>query len=428
MQLALSRKSLAFLVTGSLFALGAAFAGCGGSSSNSATPAATNDGSVAGETPDSGGSGSDASSTSDGPAGIVSTTPGSCANPTVLIDFSPMYSAYIPGSTLHSFQIPAITDDGNQATWSVSDSTQAILAPESFNGSPGVLITVIGSGTGSDGGEGALGQVTVIATEADGSCGTSVLTITSDSEMDWTIGSLRYNNDVTITVGGGGGGGIMRLPDGGFVGPDGGPVGPPGGGAVAVGDGGSIYERDGGTACTNCHGPTATTGPYRMVSHTPEQTGGFSDTDLIGIFTQGMIPDGGYFDPAVINAACDGGGPPVNLPDGGTATCTELAYATWSSFHRWADITPDQYAGVIVYLRSLQPLPQNGSPGANFGRGAGGGGRRGDGGVFPRPDGGRGMGGPPGGGTDASALDASELDVTAPDADILDAGPDAVTE
>ena len=32
------------------------------------------------------------------------------------------------------------------------------------------------------------------------------------------------------------------------------------------------------------------------------------------------------------------------------------------------------------------------------------------------------------GAADASALDASELDVTVPEADILDAGPDAVTE
>jgi hypothetical protein len=412
MQLGLSRKALASLVTGGLFALGAGFAGCGGGSSNSATPTATGDGS-AGETPDGGTTGSDGASTADGPAGIVSTTPGSCANPTVSIDFAPMYSAFIPGSTAHTFQIPAITDDGNQATWSVSDSTQAVLAPESFNGSPGVLITVTGVGAGSDGGEGALGQVTVVATESDGSCGTSVLTITSDSEMDWTIGDTRYNNDVVLTVTPPGGG--MRAADGGFMRPEGG---------VAVGDGGSIYERDGGTACTNCHGPTATTGPYRMVSHTPEQTGGFSDTDLIGIFTQGMIPDGGYFDPAVINPACDGGGAPVPLPDGGTATCTEQAYAIWHGFHQWADITPDQYAGVIVYLRSLQPTAQNGSPGANFGRGAGGGGRRGDGGVPPRRD-----GGPPGmGAADASALDASELDVTVPDADIFDAGPDAVTE
>jgi hypothetical protein len=33
-------------------------------------------------------------------------------------------------------------------------------------------------------------------------------------------------------------------------------------GAPAAGDGGSYYETDGGTACTNCHGPTATSGPY----------------------------------------------------------------------------------------------------------------------------------------------------------------------
>ncbi len=404
MQYGFSQKAIAFLLsTAGVTALGTGLVAC--SSGGSASPGGpTPDGSTANTVPDTGAN-NDAGgggATDDGPAGLVSDASGSCANPTVQIDFAPSYSAFIPGSALHIFQVPAITDDGNVATWSVSDPTQVQLTMDSFNGSPGVMITVSGVGDGSDGGEGALGQVTVYATEADGSCGSSVLTITSAQESDWTIGNTRYNNDVTLTVTPRMG--MMRPPDGGV------PTG-----AVAVDDAGSIYERDGGTACTNCHGPTADspTSPYHNVSHTPEQTGGFSDQELIGIITQGIVPDGGYFDPSVIIPTCDGGGAPIPLPDGGTSTCTELAFNTWHAFHQWADITPEQYAGIVVYLRSLQPLPQNGSPAANFGRGGTPPGRR-DGGVGP------GRGGRP----DAGALDAGAPGTGAPDATI----PDAETE
>ena len=81
------------------------------------------------------------------------------------------------------------------------------------------------------------------------------------------------------------------------------------------------------------------------------------------------MPDGGYFDPTVIIPTCDGG-----------ATCTALAYERWSSFHQWDDIQPDQLPGIICYLRSLTPTPQNGS--SNFG-GGGGGGHHHDGGAPP---------------------------------------------
>jgi hypothetical protein len=282
--------------------------------------------------------------------------PGSCANPTVGIYFTPMYSAFIPGSTAHTFQIPAVTDDGNPAQWSASDPTQVQLVPQAFGNLQGVMITVMGVGTGTP------GQVTLYATEADGSCGASVLTITSSTENDWQIGNTRYNNNVTLQV--------MRPPGGGMR-PDGGDGG--GGGVFRTDDGGSYYEVDGGTACTNCHGPTATTGPYKDVSHSPEQTGGFSDDDLVNIFHSGILPDGGYFDPTVLLPNCDGG--PI---------CTEQAKNIWHSFHQWTDIQPDQYPGIVVYLRSLQPVSQNGM--ANFG----GRGRRDGGAGFGRDGGMRG--------------------------------------
>jgi hypothetical protein len=215
------------------------------------------------------------------------------------------------------------------------------MAPQTFGDRSGVMITLAGVGSG--------GKLTVFATLPDGTCGSSVLNITSNSDDDWEIGNKRYNDGVSLHFGPPDGTNGPR-PDGGR--PDGG---------FFRADGGSFFERDGGTACTNCHGPTATDGPFKDVSHTPEQTGGFSDEDLIAIITQGVIPQNGYFDPTVIDPRCDSG------PD-----CTKNAYLRWQSFHRWTDITSDQYVGVISYLRSLQPEPQTGK--TNFHRRDGGGG------------------------------------------------------
>jgi len=307
--------------------------------------------------------GNDASTGDDGGNG-VSTQPGSCANSTIPIIFEPMYSAFIPGSTAQTFALPAVTGDGNPATWSLSDPTQANMQAQSFmaadgTSQPGVMITMAGTGDSQ-------GNVTVIATESGGACGSSVLHITTNTENDWTIGNARYNDGVALHLGGGGFGDGGR-PEGGF-----GDGGRPDGGGFHTSDGGSFFEQDGGTACTNCHGVTAVaadaggTTPFADVSHTPEQTGGFSDSDLANIILNGEVPDGGYFDPSVLNASCDGG-----------AACTAQAYAEWHAFHQWSDITPDELPGVICYLRALAPAPQNGT--SNFG-GRGGGHRDGGGG------------------------------------------------
>ena len=355
------RRGLAYALLASAVGVAAGLAACsGGGSSNGSTPTQGDDGGGGG-----GGGGNDGTAPppntgADG-GGAVSTQPGSCATPTLEIAFSPMYSAFIPGSTAQTFALPAVLPDGTPATWSLSDPTQANLQLQSFsdgNGGtlPGVLITVNGTGDSS-------GQVKVIATTSSG-CGISTLQVTKNTEDDWNIGNSRYNDGVSIHLGPPAGfeAGAPR-PDGGFEG--GAPQRPDGGG--------SYFETDGGTACTNCHGPTATNGPYKDVSHTPEQTAGFSDDDLKNIILNGVVPDGGYFDPVVIIPTCDGG-----------PTCTAAAYARWQTFHQWIDITADQIPGIVCYLRALAPESQNGT--SNFGgRGGrdGGGGRRDGGGGRP---------------------------------------------
>jgi hypothetical protein len=259
--------------------------------------------------------------------GAINSAPGSCTRSDIAIAFSPMYTAY---DGIHTFQVPAIVTGiaSSAVTWSSSNPALVGLQPDSTTG--GVMITALGAGT-----------VDIIAS-AGSLCGVSKLTISQAFEDDWTAGDMRYNNGVVLSR-------PMRR-DGGMgpVGDGGPPPGPPDGGPPTGGVGGVV---DGGAAnrlaCTNCHGPTAN-GPYKTVSHTPEQIGGFSDQQLIGIFN-GTWPTG----------------------SGNPFDATIVEQRIWETFHKW-DMTADEAAGVIIYLRALTPAPQTGS--RNFGgRGPGGG-------------------------------------------------------
>jgi hypothetical protein len=264
-------------------------------------------------------SGGGATASGDGGNGntnvVNNDAPASCtdANNALTVAFTPMYSAF---DGVHTYQIPSIVLSVKDSviTWGASDPSMVTLAPDPILG--GILITTKKAGT-----------VTIVAS-AGGLCGTSLLTITSATPGDWDTGNQRYNDGVS----------------------------------VHLGRGGATYDASagvGGPACTNCHGPTATDNRYKTVSHTPEQAGGFSDQDLIDIFENGIVPDGGYFDPSIVS------------------------YQQWQQFHKWSDITPDQQPGMVAYLRSLTPATQTGS--SNFGGLRDGGGPRGDGGGFPPP-------------------------------------------
>ena len=240
---------------------------------------------------------------SGGGGGGSNATKGACDNPQLEILFSPMFSAY---DGVHPFKLPAVVNSimPGAVTWSASDPSYVDLTADPGNG--GTMITTRKAGT-----------VQIIAS-AGGLCGVSTLTIAHASPDDWMVGSARYNNGI-----------VLR-------------------GLPGRGDAGAQAAE---AACTSCHGDTATMGAFKTVSHTPMQTGGFSDQDLINIFTMGMVPPGGYFDETVVR------------------------YELWQGFHKW-QMTPDQARGVIVYLRSLTPQSQMGMRG-DFGGQRGDGGRRG---------------------------------------------------
>jgi hypothetical protein len=191
----------------------------------------------------------------------------------------------------------------------------------------------------------AAGDVYIVA-QSNGKCGATILHITEATQNDFTIGSERYTSGIILT-----------------------PVST-----------GQLAHLDGGNdvACTNCHGPTAMNASYQTVEHTPLQTGGFSDDDLIGIFTMGMVPPGGYFDNSIVRQN------------------------RWAMFHRWT-MTPDQAKGMVVYLRSLTPAPQTGKPNLPIRM------RDGGGGPPPMNDAGGDVGGP-GPGTEGGSGDDSSTD------------------
>jgi hypothetical protein len=213
------------------------------------------------------------------------------------------------------------------------------------------MITTIGSG-----------DVEIIAT-LNGQCGVSMLHIAAATDDDLMIGNERYNNGTILTRGAGGS--LQRQVD-----------------------------QDGGAEakCTNCHGPNATNTMYQTVAHTPEQTGGYSEPDLVGIFTMGIVPQGGYFDSHIVSQA------------------------RWSTFHQWA-MTAEQAHGIVIYLRKLTPTPQTGVAAPRI--------RNFDGGM---------RGGRGGGGMEASTMPAPESGTgeepsptPAPDAPAAD-GPATGTE
>jgi len=221
----------------------------------------------------------------------AATATSGCTNPSLKLVFSPMYSAVIPGDETHAFSIPVIVDgySGSQVRWSASDSTAVALQADPLTG--GVLVTMLSTAK-------TPGAPVTITASTMSACGSATLNITTGTTGDWSTGEARYNDRVAVDAG-------VRA------------------------------------ACSDCHAPHADAGQmFNDIAHTPEQTGGFSDEQLVNIIQNGVVPDGGYFDTKIVK------------------------YAEWQAFHQW-NLTPSEKSGIILYLRSLIPSAQTGT--SNFG-------------------------------------------------------------
>ena len=145
------------------------------------------------------------------------------------VRFTSMYSLY---DGVHVFTVPATVDGVQDATWSVSDPSLASIGPLTTE-SPScgdALITTNGVGT-----------VTVTAKTPDGRTGSAQLTITAPPENSYAQGVQRALYGETN---------------------------------AATGS---------GQPCINCHNDSSD------IKHTPQQIGGFTDTELRNLIFQGQI-------------------------------------------------------------------------------------------------------------------------------------------
>lgn len=210
------------------------------------------------------------------------------ANPAVIgtdldsaILFSPMYSAY---DGAHDFKVPAVVNGYTGVEWRTDKPELVDLEKTGTNS---VMITTRGAG------------VAKIIAKAGPLEGSSVLTITQMSPADWELGNERYNNEVPLPM-------IDRT----MINPA----------MIVIPD---------DLSCRNCHGGGAMA---LSVEHTPQQTGGYSDEDLVKIFTMGMKP------------------PTAGWKSG-------IPMFIYTMLHTWS-ATPEEQKGIIAYLRALTPASQ----------------------------------------------------------------------
>jgi len=196
--------------------------------------------------------------------------------------FSPMYSAYDGGE--HIFKVPAIVNGYTGVEWSAEDPSMVDLVRTGDNS---VMITTLKAGT------------TRIIARAGALSGSAEIHITEANPADWVLGEQRYNNMVPL------------------------PAFDP---MMAMGMG---FDIPSDLSCRNCHGGGATA---LSVEHTPQQTGGYSDADLIAIFTMGQKP------------------PTAGWRSG-------IPMFIYTMLHTWA-ATEEEQKGIIVYLRAMEPMSQ----------------------------------------------------------------------
>ncbi|NOU31843.1 MAG: hypothetical protein HOO96_28400 [Polyangiaceae bacterium] len=217
------------------------------------------------------------------PAGTAdqNATGKSCADE-LDVQFARAFSVF---DGVHSFKIPATVQGVKGLKWTASPA-DAVDLQANTSGTE-VMITTKKEGV-----------VTVTATSASGACGSAKLTIAKvDAEL-FDIGQARYANGVVLS----------RRRDGGAPGPA------DAGGGMGL------------AACTNCHANGGSD-----VEHTPTQTGGYTDSDLVDIFTKGQKPAG--------------------VPQ------RVMPLDKWQRIHNWT-MTEDEKAGLVVYLRGLEPKSQ----------------------------------------------------------------------
>jgi hypothetical protein len=229
-----------------------------------------------------------------------------------LISFSPMYSAF---DGAHEYavtpSVPSAAEGAKDADPVVASSIKwdvdtAFVKRDEFP----ELGAAVKLTTKKDGATTV--KVTAKTVSGQSVRGEAKLTISKAAQTEWDAGEARYNNGMMVTW--------MR----------------PAMAAAGEGTCGLPVTIDlpKTSACGNCHNSMM----GLSVEHTPTQTGGYSNEDLVNIFTTGQKPAGGTFNsPFLKNAP---------MPD-----------CIYKAFHTW-EMTDDEKKGIVWKLRSIAPKVQ----------------------------------------------------------------------
>jgi len=225
--------------------------------------------------------------------------------------FDPMYSAF---DGVRTYQLPATIDQAqldsdaidpvllDTIKWKVDPAFASVENYPALKGS--VLLTTKKAGQ------------TVVTVDAQTKHGLKVqgsarLQITKADPTDWEKGEARYNNNMPLY--------FDPVPGQEQLGPT------------------MAYDA----SCANCHNENTTlTGIPFTVEHTPQQTAGYSDEELIEIFTMARKPKGSKFHSPFFEG----------LPD-------KYKEETYAMLHRWV-IAPEVERGIVYKLRSITPKVQ----------------------------------------------------------------------
>ena len=191
---------------------------------------------------------------------------------------------------MHTFQVPVTVKGYTGISWETDRKDLVDLAQ--VNGNT-VMVTTRGAG-----------DAKIIARAGADVSGSTTLTITKSTPEEWAIGENRYKNAAVLMIDR-----MQAMQE-------------------AMMMGGMINIPD-DLSCKNCHGSGAMA---LSVEHTPQQTGGYSDEDLVKIFTMGMKP------------------PKAGWKSG-------IPEPLYMRLHTWS-ATEEEKRGLIAYIRSLTPAPQ----------------------------------------------------------------------
>ena len=237
-----------------------------------------------------------------------------------MILFSPMFSAYGGSQTYSLTPYVPVADPATKDSdpvmaatikWQV-DATHA--KQDVYADIPGAIkLTTKAAGKT---------KVSMTATTASGAKirSESMLNITKASDDQWALGDARYGGGVNID--------FTMLGPRNMMAPS------MGGGSCGLPfDILSALPKE--ASCTNCHNTSASA---IAVEHTPTQTAGYSDEQLIAIFTQGQKPAGYTFNSFFLKM--------LPQPD-----------CVYSMFHTWT-MDESTKQGIVLKLRSLPPQKQ----------------------------------------------------------------------